>query len=87
MLKDSYEHSQVLKKVPSLKLATQQKVQEATLLLQNSRQPAFVQQYTKQKINSEIFTPLRSNISEEEQLYYQRQREELLRQRMQEDKE
>jgi hypothetical protein len=65
MLKDSYEHSQVLKKVPSLKLVTQQKVQEAATLLQSSRQPAFMQQYTKQKINSEMFTPLRSNISEE----------------------
>ena len=64
MLKESYEHSQALKKMPSLKLATQQKVQEATSLLQRSSLPAFVQQYTKQKINSEMFTPLRSNISE-----------------------
>lgn len=87
MLRDSYESSQVLKKVPSLKQATQQKIQEASILLQQKNQPAFVHQYTKQKINSEMFTPLRSNISEEEQDYYQRQREELLRQRFHEDQE
>jgi hypothetical protein len=87
MLKDSYEHSMVLKKAPSLKQATQQKVQEATSILQSAKQPAFVQHYARQKINSEMFSPLRSHIPEEEQQYYQRQRQELLKQRRQEDQE
>jgi hypothetical protein len=73
--------------MPSLKPITQQKIQEATPLLQQKYNSNFIHQYAKQKINSEMFSPLRSNISETEQEYYQRQREELLRQRELEEQE
>lgn len=71
-----------IKKSRSSKPAVAEKIKEASDFVKNQNQFSLLQEYTKEKISSEMFAPKRGNISEAESQYFQRQREELLKQRM-----